>query len=231
MYAALCRLIDDPIPADKLTHFMTPKCWCCSKELVCMESDDSHENLGHKSHETASLVIRVKKKLVGKYYDPKFHYIPCKEVIAFIPGARCIFSTESRFQILQYPYLEERHSLQNVAEVVVAIRALDMFHAEHYVHGDIRESNMIVSGNSVNFVDVDMTGKEGTTYPGTYNHTSVIERHENAKKNRKMEKIHDRFALHCIITKKNKYTLEDISVHVSLTNVANSLQETEMQGN
>ena len=62
MYAALCRLIDDPIPADKLTHFMTPKCWCCSKELVCMESDDSHENLGHKSHETASLVIYCVKK-------------------------------------------------------------------------------------------------------------------------------------------------------------------------
>lgn len=99
--------------------------------------------------------------MVKKFYDSKYNYIPCEEVITLIPDAKFLNVPGSNYQILQYPYLEGSNKLENEDQVVAAIKALDAFHAIDFVHGDIRELNMIVSEDKVFFIDVDLAKKEG----------------------------------------------------------------------
>lgn len=79
-----------------------------------------------------------------------------------------------------------------VQHVIAAIITLNKFHCENLVHGDIRRSNIIFSGDDVHFIDVDFVSIEGTPYPDTYNHEGIPERHPTACKNEPMLKVHDR---------------------------------------
>lgn len=158
------RLVEDPIPINELKHSMTQK--CCSKELVC--SDDSHRSLGRRSQNASLVIFCSSENVVKKYYDRDYHHVPCNDAIANIPDAKFCCEDASRYQILEYPYLTGCHKLKDYAQVVAAIRALDNFHAKNYVHGDIRESNMIVCKDVVYFVDVDFADKEGNRYPSIF---------------------------------------------------------------
>ncbi len=59
---------------------------------------------------------------------------------------------------------------------------------------------MIVSEDSVIFIDVDLVQQEGERYPGTYNHAGIPERHKDAIANSLMHALHDRFALYVILS-------------------------------
>lgn len=124
--------------------------------------------------------------------------------IKFIPDANLHYSSGSRFQMLEYPYLDETyiHELMSDQHIIAAITTLNRFHCENLVHGDIRRSNVIVCGDDVHFIDVDLVSIEGSLYPTTYNHEGIQERHTEACKNTAMKKIHDRYALHVILGQK-----------------------------
>ncbi|SMN02424.1 hypothetical protein SPONN_1020 [uncultured Candidatus Thioglobus sp.] len=225
LYAAISRLLD-PISTTPLTHAVTLR--CCSQEIVCLHKDETHKNLGSDLSLTsnASIVIHcTTRNFVRKYYDLEFNYIPPADVIALIPGAIFLNKLDGRFQILEYPYLEGSNQLQSQDQVVAAIQALNKFHAKGYVHGDIRECNMIVCVDRVCFIDIDLTRKEGEAYVSTYNHANISERHEDAKKNKPMKKIHDRYALDHIIKRNSELFSPEalLDISKSLQSIASSM--------
>lgn len=106
------------------------------------------------------------KNMVRKYYDNQFHHLPIEEAIQLIPSARLLCPLRSRYQILEYPYMGE-HTLNTPLQALATVKELKKFHDKNLVHGDIRSINMIVSEATVNFIDVDLTRKEGDKYPST----------------------------------------------------------------
>ena len=88
---------------------------------------------------------------------------------------------------------------RNVGQIKSLIRSLRRMHAEDYVHGDIRGSNVVVSndGYECRLIDFDYSGKEDEQeYPGGWNKAiDDGERHPNATGFNKLKKPHDIFAL------------------------------------
>lgn len=223
LYVAVQRLLDDPI-SGLLEHHLTLN--CCGEYLNGF--DDKHRNLGHhtSSNIEGSVVVHCTcTNKVKKYYDTAYHYLPTKEAIGFIRTAEMLRPPDSRYQILQYTYMEGCHVLKTPLQVVAAVKELKKFHDADFVHGDIRSINMIVSENTVRFIDVDLAKKEGENYPSTYNHSQIPERHKDAQKNREMKKIHDRYALYQIINMSEELRNNEVEVVEQLLNIATPLVE------
>lgn len=230
LYVAVRRL-SHPIPAP--AHAITLK--CCSQPILCPNEDEFHKFLRRApTSATNSMVIHcLKENVVKKFYDQKYNFIPRHEVIHLIPGAEFLNPPRSKYQVLQYPYLKGSNKLENADQLVAAIKALDCFHAIDFVHGDIREINMIVCEDKVFFIDVDLAKKEGEDYPSVYNHADIVERHKNAIANGEMKKIHDRYALYQIISKANLLIpcLEDLlDITKSLQSIATSVSKAKELG-
>lgn len=204
LYGAVHSLLCRPISAKPLAHPMTFK--CCSTELSCLHQNKTHSSLkDNYGKDKRTVLIHCKDKcVVKKYYDDLYHTLPSEKAIQFIPDSKLHYSSESRLQILEYPYFIETVTteLMTTQQIIAAIRTLDRFHSENMVHGDIRRSNVIVSGDNVHFIDVDFVNSEGSPYPSTYNHQGISERHPEAQKDTEMKKIHDRYALHEVIAQK-----------------------------
>lgn len=163
--------------------------------------EGEHIHLGKMSgNSQVPLVVHcTTTNTVRKYYDTLFHYVPTVEAIGFIPSAQFVYPLGSRCQILEYPFIIGCHTLETPLQAVMAVKKLQLFHERDLVHGDIRSTNMIVSEDSVIFID-DLVKKESKRYPGTYNHAGIPERHKDAIANRSMQKLHDRFTLYVILS-------------------------------
>lgn len=82
------------------------------------------------------------------------------------------------------------------------------------MHGDVRVSNIVFHESST-LIDFDLTRKEDNFYPSNYIYYKK-ERHSRAKKGDRMKKLHDRYALSCIIKK----IIEDVP-QVIISNLRN----------
>lgn len=213
LYAAVDKLAQEPITAPP--HQFTQK--CCEQEVP--DRQNEHKNL---SCSGGPLVLYCPAtKMVKKYYDKKFDYVPSSNAITFIPQSKFLKSPCSRYQILQYPFIEGHNELRTPAQAAAAVRELNKFHEKGFVHGDIRSINMIVSdNNAVTFIDVDLVEEEGKFYPSGYNHQGIPERHNEAKAHYPMKKVHDRFALQTIIVKG-----VELPDSLELTDMEKSLEE------
>lgn len=221
LYTAVQALAESPIEAP--VSSFTVK--CCGNDVV-QDMTARHINLSRS--DGGCLVLHcITTKMVRKYYDKNYHYIPSEDAISFIPSSKFLNPQGGRYQILQYPYIEGHHTLETPVQAAAAVRELNKFHEKDFVHGDIRSVNMIVSSDSVTFIDVDLVAKEGGLYPFGYNHYDIPERHSNAKAGYQMKKEHDRFALkillpeqllHCAagLTDMNK-SLEEIAVAIEFS--------------
>lgn len=218
LYAALCSLHDDPVKADNLGHAVT--LWCCDKQLSCLDEDEYHINLGQDSSSNPTAIIHcLNRGIVKKYYDNSFHHIPRHDAIALLPNSKFLCPHDSTYQVLEYKYLEGTHTFSSREDVVAGIVALNQFHAQDLVHGDVRASNIIVANDShtVHFIDVDLANKEGERYPISYNHSMIDERHEDATANAIMKKIHDRYSLHSILLNNGFRCDKLLDISVSLS--------------
>ena len=102
------------------------------------------------------------------------------------------------------------------------LKALHKIHQAGYVHGDMRNVNLLFgeTKNEAWIIDFDHAGIEGSCYPEDYNpgdlgFYEIEERHTTAGPSLPRMKEHDRYALHVIITK--------ISVASNYTNVVDKL--------
>ncbi len=155
------------------------------------------------------------KKIVYKMYDsehrrfsPNFYDAMTSIHTDYLPGMSLKnLDTQGRVQCLKYSYIRGDHDPQQLQHFRDIIRDLGKLHDEGYVHSDIRKQNLLFSsaGQEAWMIDFDRmhTDKEGTNYPGTYNHIGIVERHQDAMARLPRRKEHDRYALSVILEKCN----------------------------
>ena len=68
-------------------------------------------------------------------------------------------------------------------------------HSNGLVHGDVRATNLLFGkGEDAYLIDFDFLSTKGSLYCNNYNDT-LVERHPDAKKNRRMLPEHDWYSL------------------------------------
>lgn len=72
---------------------------------------------------------------------------------------------------------------------------LHQVHEAGYVHGDIRDANMVFRGDTSFLIDFDLAREEGQKYPFEYRYDSFLMRHRDARPFNEMKKAHDRHSL------------------------------------
>lgn len=128
LYAAVQALVECPIAAP--SHLFTLK--CCGQEVPCLARTE-HINL---SHSNGSLVLHcTTTKSIMTWFTITYQN---EDVISFIPNSEFLKPHGSRYQILQYPYIEGNHKLDTPLQAATAVRELNKFHEKDFVHGDIR---------------------------------------------------------------------------------------------
>ena len=138
-------------------------------------------------------------------------------------------TTDGRFVILAYDYIEGDHSPKCLKGFAGVVCALHIIHEHGYVHGDVRACNIIFSKDSSFLIDYDLAMQEGERYPVGFVHHNH-EKHTDARAGHPMRKVHDRFTLGVIIEQVNHEKAYAISARV--TNPAVSLDRiaTELDG-
>jgi len=125
---------------------------------------------------------------VYKFYDTKDDNVNY-EVIqklgdSYLPGMKKVeLSTDGRFVLLQYDYMEEKDDDSIEAEdFKPLIRALDCLHNSNIIHGDIRRCNLLFPEHGdANIIDFDLANTVDSQYIQGYNHSGIRERHPDAK--------------------------------------------------
>ena len=84
------------------------------------------------------------------------------------------FSTErnkgGRVLAIAVDFIPGVHYFETIHQVSSIVKKLSQLHYAGYVHGDIRALNLVVQGNSAEFIDFDFCGKKNeVTYPPGYN--------------------------------------------------------------
>ena len=100
---------------------------------------------------------------------------------------------DERCVMIQYDYIEGDHNPQRLRQFAGVCRKLHKVHTEGYIHGDIREANIIFNDSESDLIDFDLAQGAGGTYPLGYNHFDV--RHQDARGGFEMKQEHDRHAL------------------------------------
>ena len=117
-----------------------------------------------------------------------------------LDGSIKYISSDCRFSILTYPFLNGTHVPTSIKQFRGIIRMLDKLHVAGYVHGDIRLCNLVFSDNGLDgyLIDYDLAGKANVDrYPAGYKAFDV--RHECARAGQLMCFSHDRFSIAQII--------------------------------
>jgi len=108
-------------------------------------------------------------------------------------------TSDNHCVMLKYQYIDGSHSPSKFSQFAGVTKMLHKVHEEGFVHGDVRLSNIIFSGDTSYLIDYDLAGKEDNRlYPAAYNR--IPERHQHAKARLLMRKVHDRFSLAQIMT-------------------------------
>ena len=119
-----------------------------------------------------------------------------------------MLSSDNRFQCLCYTYIKGTSRPKNFRQFAEILKALHKIHQAGYVHGDMRNVNLLFgeTKNEAWIIDFDHAGIEGSCYPEDYNpghlgYNEIEERHTTAGPRLPRMKEHDRYALHVIMTK------------------------------
>lgn len=150
------------------------------------------------------VILCVQTNRVSKYYDAAFHdFLNIAVNKRYIPGAS-IQQLNHHVTVLQYTYLSGSHVLQSPQQVAALLGKLQNLHQEGLVHSDMRLENLIFCTDAVSahLIDFDLTALEGDCYPVEYVTQGIEERHSNAQCGAVRKKIHDRYSLHYVLTKR-----------------------------
>lgn len=111
-------------------------------------------------------------------------------------------TSDNHCVMLKYQYIDGSHSPSKFSQFAGVTKMLHKVHEQGFVHGDVRLSNIIFSGDTSYLIDYDLARKEDKVeglYPAGYNR--IPERHPDAKAHLLMRKVHDRFSLAQIMKK------------------------------
>ncbi len=120
--------------------------------------------------------------------------------LVFPDASLTCLSSDGSIRCLKYKFRMGDHEPKNPKQLICAFKQLKMIHDRQYVHGDVRVVNVIFSGcgKEAWLIDFDFAGKVDMPYPVEYG-TEFMERHCDAKPMMPRKKIHDIFAMNCIL--------------------------------
>ena len=133
-----------------------------------------------------------------------------------VPSDKC-----KRYFCLIYDNIDNVGGLKCCADFLPIIKALDVLHTHRYVHSDVRSDNLVFSKHDSKLLDFDLSDEVGTSYPYTYNHHGIPERHPTAKAGQPRSTVHDKYAIVNIM--KRKLTLPEEKL-MFLTTIEDSLR-------
>lgn len=125
-----------------------------------------------------------------------------------------------RFKCLKYQYLDGDHVSRSKGGFIVIAKILLKLHRLGYVHGDIRDANVIFGNENAWIIDFDICDKENALYPVDYNHNNISERHSGARAQLPMKKDHDIYSLIQLI----KTSSVGLGVHGNLSEIIDQLR-------
>ena len=78
---------------------------------------------------------------------------------------------------------------------------LELLYDKGYVYSDVRRSNILLDqeNDKAYFIDFDLCDKVDTEYPENYNHSEIVEHHQEARAKKKRAKDHDKYSLATVI--------------------------------
>ena len=105
----------------------------------------------------------------------------------------CAPSEERHIHDRCTPLVGERH----IEELRTVVKTL---HEEGYVHGDIREPNVLITASGLKLIDFDWCGKEGTArYPADiFLDCENMKWHKGVGRGGRIEKSHDEHMFECL---------------------------------
>lgn len=199
-------------------HRVVEKDFC---SLPIYKKDFPKEIVSFRANKTDERIFYVKStNRVIKLFDLDLHpecQLNIKLVEQMLPGVEfkplLIVNGEEKVWELSYNFIKlaNKITIEHLISLCVKLKAI---HDENYVHGDIRNANIIFGeANESYIIDFDFARKvdKSQWYFETYN-GNLDERHQEAKPWRKMDKSHDIFSLKKVIKKHLGTILKDDNV-------------------
>ena len=186
LYAAIQYICCHPLSTKPQDHPMPFKKWEC----VPLCDNDKREE--------CRVFCRSDKRTVYKLFDTVFdcNSYPNFDLLQKLQLGgldKQNLTTDERCVMIQYDYIEGDHNPQRLRQFAGVCRKLHKVHTEGYIHGDIREANIIFNDSESDLIDFDLAQGVGGIYPLGYNHFDV--RHQDARGGIEMKREHDRHAL------------------------------------
>jgi serine/threonine protein kinase len=100
----------------------------------------------------------VDNGFVYKVYDSREHQTSREPEPNFLLLENCeTVIAQSRLTIIRYPFIDGSHLPSNSSQIRTAIEALLVIHnLHHYLHGDLRASNIVFSDSGSKIIDFDL---------------------------------------------------------------------------
>jgi hypothetical protein len=179
------------------------RCWCMNPPLT----DRSHSLLMTPAHSISRLRINEQKGIVLKEYDYR-HSVTGRDQVCpadrrqvmlnlnNLPEAKLVVDGPD-VAVLQYKFIPGNHKASSGIQFLQILEQVSCLHKDNFVHGDIRESNIVFSGNDdATLIDFDLSRKAGQPYVSNFNvDIKDGKRHESAQRFQRMNYAHDYFAL------------------------------------
>jgi hypothetical protein len=140
-----------------------------------------------------------------RYHEPNSKFLEDCEVLVQVKDHERV-----QFALWRYPFIDGSHTASKVFHFQILCHKVTKIHAEGYVYGDIRSSNIVFTKDSVFLIDFDLTGKQyDKCYPPGFNvDIRDGKRHPTAKPDELLCPEHDWYSLAHIA---RFYTIQDSS--------------------
>ena len=192
LYVAVSSLIESPIDSPQAITCPLPEDRDEVEEVngrvICYENDGK------------TYICKLYDSSVEKWNIPNLELI--KHFDHFKEAETLKLSNDERLSMLRYPYIPNGncHEPRNLKHFTGVLRCLKELHRMGYVHGDVRNENIVFTKDDSFLIDFDLARKENlqSRYPVGYT-TTFEERHPSAKPHSLLNKEHDVFSIKEII--------------------------------
>ncbi len=185
--------------------FEGPLCVSSLAGLLAAVEVVAHANAAPPAPWTMLKNVAIGEGCVWKVFDYRGRQVPAEQrrdptlSLSEIPHCRCEVQTPD-IAVISYPRMEGSHILSLASQFVALVERLHGLHARGFVHGDVRASNVIFSGETATLIDFDFVGGAGVKlYPeGFVTDAAMLRdgaRHRKAHPLRPLQPKHDWFSL------------------------------------
>ncbi len=160
-------------------------------------------------------------KGIGGYCGDVYRHVDLKHTIHYI-------SNDKRFVMIERNFIVGKTRPLKASKIGIftgALVCLRDLHTHGFVHGDVREDNIIFTDDGVShLIDFELARKEGTRYPVCYVNT-FEERHDHAQADAIMKKDHDVYAIKTFMSRCFRSKIDKIKECASIEQLIEIIKE------